>query len=184
MFDADALEEQRKYRKMWATPDYRRNSPGLNLAPRALGLLGVYGGDSVRDYGCGVPHAVDYFRRMGLEASGVDLVALREDVVEACLWDLPSDMGPTKWAYCADVLEHLPESRVPAVLAGIRARTVSGAAFSVASTPCKCGRRFGEVLHLTVRPVEWWGERMAEHFRTVATHGADKPWRHILIARP
>lgn len=62
---------------------------------------------------------------------------------------------------CSDVLEHIPEADVPAVL-----ETLFGHAgtFLWASVCCrKAKKKFadGTNMHLTVRPREWWLEQMA-----------------------
>lgn len=179
MTDAELLaEEQRKYRRMWGMDSYREVSPGLNIAPRVHDLLGLVPGMSLIDFGCGEGKAADWFRAQGLRVTALDLVPLRPDVLEACLWDLPAltaDVG-----FSADVLEHIPEPKVPDVLANMR-RCVSRAAFTVATVRCAHGRRVGEVLHQTVRPVHWWRKQMREHWARVEHHETDREWRHLFI---
>ncbi len=57
---------------------------------------------------------------------------------------------------CADVMEHLPEDRVPAALASM-ATYCQRIAFKVANFPSV----LGENLHLTRQPVDWWLRTMA-----------------------
>lgn len=178
--DPLAAEEQRKYTKMWNQASYRINSPGFNWAPRSLALLNPPPGATIIDYGCGVPRAVDFFRSKGLEATGCDIVALREDVRPVNLWDLPSDLG-SDYAYCADVMEHIPPEKVLAVLGGIAERTKVAAAFTIASTQCTQGRRHGEVLHLTVEPKDWWMEQLQHFWKHISHYKTDRGWRHLFI---
>ncbi len=183
--DAELVaEERRKYTKMWGVPEYHRHSPGLAVAPHVAGLLGMQPGESVIDYGCGAGLALDVFRASGLTAIGVDLVALGPDVIEATLWNLPADLGPTDYAFSADVMEHIPTRKVDVVLGGIRDRTLRAAAFTIASTKCTVGQRHGERLHLTVKPRHWWLARLHEHFADVEVHDGDRPWRALFVCRP
>lgn len=174
--------ERAKYAKMWALPSYRTRSPGLAIAPLAYDLLGMGPGHTLIDYGCGEGKAVDWFRAQGVACVGVDLVPLRSDVVEACLWDLPEDMS-AGYAFSADVLEHLPPERVMDALRGIRERTRHAAAFTVATVQDGHGPKVGEVLHLTVEPAEWWEERLREVWATVEHHPGEPAWRHLFICR-
>jgi 2-polyprenyl-3-methyl-5-hydroxy-6-metoxy-1,4-benzoquinol methylase len=184
MTDPIAAAERTKYERMWSQPEYRRNSPGLNAAPAAFHALAMRAGRSLTDYGCGEGRALDWFRGRGIHAKGVDIVALRPDVTEACLWDLPAGLGEADYAYCADVMEHLPEQHVPTVLRAIGDRTREAGYFTVATVPCKLGRRHGETLHLTVRPRVWWEARFREAWREVRCSTGDRDWRLVFEVRP
>lgn len=179
--DRLARQEQAKYRRMWGVPDYRRHSPGLQLAPAVWEHFGRPQCGTLIDYGCGEGRAMDWFAERGLEVSGVDLVALRPDVVEATLWDLPDNGLLSDYAYCADVLEHIPESRVYDALLGMWMRTEGMAALSVATVDCTVGRRHGEQLHLTVEPVEWWDDVIGDVWDAVERFETDRDWRHLYI---
>lgn len=176
MADDERLTEKAKYERIWADPGYRRNSPGLNVAPFAFDVLGLMPGDSLIDYGCGEGKAVDYFRRREIKAKGVDIVKLRPDVTEACLWDMPKMQAD--YAFSADVLEHLPEHRVPEVLQAIRDRTKREGFFTIATCDDVHGDRIGETLHLTVQPIEWWREVLGGIFTDVAIGQGDREWRY------
>lgn len=175
--------ERAKYEKMWSKPSYRRRSPGLDAAPQVFDLLGMKQMETLIDYGCGEAKATDWFRGQGLTVHPLDLVPLRPDVIEACLWDLP-DLPITDYAFCADVMEHIPPEHVDAVLAGIRERTRIAGAFQIASIECAVGRRHGETLHLTVQPRSWWQNKLEEHWSAVEHHPTDKKWRHLFLVWP
>lgn len=110
--DALLESERRKYATMWRRSQYHRYSPGLDVAKQAVKALRARRGESLRDYGCGAGLALDWFAAKGLVASGVDLVPQRASIIRATLWDLPDTLGPTDYATCFDVLEHLPPQHV------------------------------------------------------------------------
>lgn len=159
--DAVARSEQAKYRKMWDRPEYRIWSPGEDSAAEAME---AFGHSSVIDFGCGEGRALDRFLAAGMVAFGVDLVALHEAAIEACLWDLPDSLEPASWGFCADVMEHLPEDKVDAVLENIAAKVRKGCYFRISTVPDCMGRLIGETLHLTVKSSSWWAVQIAKHF--------------------
>jgi SAM-dependent methyltransferase len=175
-------DERRKYAKMWSKPQYRINSPGLNVAPAAAEWLWMEPGGSVIDYGCGEGKALDWFNANGYHATGVDIISLRPDVIEVCLWSLPETLSPSDYGFCADVMEHMPPERVDDVLAGIRARTRKAAFFSVANSECTVGKRHGETLHLTRQPVEWWAGKVRQYWPRVEVRQGDREWRYSIAA--
>lgn len=175
--------ERSKYERIWALPSYRVNSPGRNIAPHAVNVLQPATGSSIMDYGCGEAKAVDFFNLRGLKASGCDLVPLRADVHEVCLWDIPETVPVYDYAFCADVMEHIPPRLVEAVLNNIRFRTRIAGYFQIATAPDVHGDKIGETLHLTVENRDWWAERLRQHFTDVQIEDADKPWRFGAICR-
>lgn len=129
-------------------------------------------GQRLIDYGAGPARATAEFAARGLAVLAVDIADnARETTVpflEACLWDLPSDLCPVEYGYCCDVMEHIPLERVAAVLDGIARRTLAAAYFRIATRPDVMGKRLiGEPLHLTIRDGAWWRDRVAEHFASV-----------------
>jgi len=125
-------------------------------------------GDSLVDYGCGTGRALRHFSGWGLSVTGVDIAenCLEENVafVRACLWDLPE--LSSKWAYCTDVMEHIPEERIDDVLSGIAERS-QAAYFQIATTKDASGPLIiGEPLHLTVKAMDWWYDRLSRFWDT------------------
>jgi hypothetical protein len=167
--------ERRKYERMWAVPDYSKTSPGELVAPVAFSEMGMAAGDGLLDFGCGQCKAVDWFRSKGVLAVGTDLVPLRDDVVEASLWDLPEITAT--WGFSADVMEHIPPEKVDDVLAGIRRSTERGAFLQIATRPDRMGRLIGETLHLTVQPRHWWVEQLKRHWSTVKVGEGATDWQ-------
>lgn len=126
-------------------------------------------GDSLIDYGCGTGRALTLFQGWGLSVRGVDIAknCLDSDLpfIRACLWDMPE--LSSKWAYCTDVMEHIPEEKVDSVLAQIAERC-EGAFFQIAMRPDSSGMLIiGEQLHLTVRDINWWERALKKHWPSV-----------------
>lgn len=157
--------EREKYEKVWTFKEYRQHSPGELCVEKAVHALGMTPGESVIDYGCGPGRATAKFNAMGFNVLGVDHAhnCLDDDVrvplTVACLWDLP--ILASDWAFCCDVMEHIPEEKVELVLEAIRVRTRKGAFFQIATFNDGFGLQLvGKPLHLTVKPADWWREKL------------------------
>jgi len=176
--DAVARAEQAKYRKMWDQPEYRVWSPGEESADEAME---AFGRSSVIDFGCGEGRALDRFLAASMIAVGVDLVPLHDAAIEACLWDLPDSLKPAAWGFCADVMEHLPEDKVDAVLANIASKVRMGCYFRISTLPDGMGCLIGETLHLTVRDGQWWRTKVVGCFESAKVRVA--PDHVVIVAR-
>ncbi|MBB4347921.1 methyltransferase domain-containing protein [Aliirhizobium cellulosilyticum] len=66
---------------------------------------------------------------------------------------------------CTDVLEHLDEAEIPAVLHHIRSLTTH-AIIAADTRPADMVLPNGENAHATVKPPEWWASRIAKVFGT------------------
>lgn len=177
MKDALLEAERAKYERVWAFREYRRHSPGAGLCERAYSAMGMRPGELLADFGSGTARATAWFQGRGLDATAIDFVpsARETDVpfVEACLWAMPDDLGPFDWGYCCDVMEHIPESHVGAVLEGISARVDRACFFQIALFHDGMGRLVGKPLHLTVRPASWWQRIVQDHFAEVEVLPSD-----------
>ena len=164
--------ERDKYREMWSNAQYRNLIPALDHVDAAIEKLRIRSGDALVDFGCGSGRATKMFQDKGVYAVGVDIARnavdadLKGAFVEACLWKLPPLRA--EWAFCVDVMEHIPPERVDDVLAGI-ARTIDlrGAYFAIDSVRDELGVLIGQPLHLTVRHPAWWHRRLKDHFAHV-----------------
>lgn len=167
--------EEDKYKAMWGHADYRKHSTGHNSVEKAVRALQIQVGDTLIDFGCGTARATKAFIDGGVRAVGIDIAenALEQDVPfhKGFLWDIPQDMK-AKFGYCCDVMEHIPTEKVDEVLSNISRAVEAGAFFVIDSAPDECGVLIGAPLHLTVRPQEWWNDKLKSHFSWV---GSDEP---------
>lgn len=179
--DVVANEEKVKYEAVWNFAAYRTGNPGLKSAAKALDALKMMPGESLMEYGCGNGRAAVWFSDHGLAVTMVDIarnapdpeVRARLPFWEETLWNLPKRFPTADWAFCADVMEHLPPGKVGDALRGIRAHTRKGGFFQIAHFMSFFTGPNGEPLHLTVREPEWWEVRLSEHFNIVDQFRAD-----------
>ncbi len=174
-----AEHEKAKYEQMWEHDDYRRFSPGLHALER-LGLAEQFRGLGVRsilDAGCGsgkfmrriMEEHEEEFSIRGFDIAGNCLDPWFSGLVEpdfltlGCLWDEGVLPTPNDAVVCTDVMEHIPTEQVPAVLRNLRVAATRCVFLGIALFPDAFGPKvLGAPLHLTVKPVEWWGERVHE----------------------
>lgn len=102
------------------------------------------------------------------------------------LWDPALPAHKTDYNLCTDVMEHIPEPFVEQVLAAIRARTNTATFFRIAMFPCSPRKieRHGGALHVTVKPEQWWLERLLKHFDRVDSAVETKhsnPYKKVLV---
>jgi SAM-dependent methyltransferase len=176
-----ATKEREKYNAIWAKENYHATSPGERWAKLAFRqITRSRPPNYVLDLGCGAGSGAAALHDIGYRVAGLDLVRDQfalEGVpfFEQPLWE-PIPLNPAtgrRWSYgfCCDVMEHIPTDLVDAVLASMAA-SCNGVFFSIAHNHDACGALIGETLHLTVKPFEWWVDKLREHF-DVLTHGRD-----------
>ena len=153
---------------MWEIPDYRDNSPGEKSVNDFLSRNPKRG--TLFDLGCGTGRSTQKLISAGFDATGVDIAnnCLDEQVpfIWACLWsrDFKAD-----WIYCCDVMEHIPTHHVDEVL-----NNMNGDAYlRIFLKPDRFGKEIGSVLHLTVKPFEWWEEKIINRWRSVESSSTD-----------
>lgn len=177
-------EERSKYERMWARPEYRERSPGMRLAAHALLWLGMKPGQTLCDFGAGTGRAAKWFAEQGLNVTAFDIAenAITEfpgPKIIGTLWDMPP-MEKFDYAFCCDVMEHIPTEHVTMCLRGIAKRTNIAAFFQIALFECSMGTKYGEHLHLTVKPVEWWRAQLLRRFKSVYVHESTSK-RHLIV---
>lgn len=182
--DVRAKEEQRKYRKVYGAGVYpNKDSVGARVVPIAWGWMHGLACRTVTDWGCGHGRATRWLRSQGADQTwGIDLVRTYEmksdeHFVLGTLWDPPERLPRTDFAFSADVLEHLPEDKVPDALSRMRDLTRIGGWLQIATIPDSRGEEVGETLHLTVRPPIWWRSQVSEFFKVMNTQVTEREVR-------
>lgn len=136
------------------------NFQGLSVLQHArfIGkLIHRTGARTLIDYGCAGAGAYADPHRMH-EGWGVERPALYDPAVPAFE---AKPVGVFDGVICSDVLEHVPERHVDAVIAELFAYAKLFVFASVCCRPAK--KRFpgtGINLHVTVRPFAWWEQKM------------------------
>ena len=185
--DVDTYEPD-KYRRMWDVAAYRKHSPGERRYDEIMAALDPEPNACLIDFGCGTGR---FAAKCALSKRFASVVAL--DFAENCidpeareilgdnfrvhnLWDTTLGIwgtpmcGGDAYGVCTDVMEHIPESKVDAVLENIAAE-VKRAVFTISSEVDYFGNTIGERLHVTVKSPESWEEKLNEHFMTVSNRG-------------
>lgn len=163
-------QERNKYKKAWNHDDYRKYAPGEHLTVPFLLAVKPKKDQSIIDFGTGTGRSAFFFHGCGYDVKMVDIAdncldpevqeAIGDKLTVACLWDsnIPSgDIG-----YCTDVMEHIPPNEVDAVLQNIMAHCKK-CFFNIHVTKDHFGEVLKETLHLTVRPFEWWRDKLQEY---------------------
>jgi SAM-dependent methyltransferase len=169
-------DERVKYEAVWRHNDYRKFSPGLQAltSSNLIDFFRHMGVTSILDAGCGsgqvmewlMTHHPSEFRVHGFDIAANCLnpfFAGRESEVLSigCLWaegDIPQGFDAV---FCTDVMEHIPPEHVDTVLSNVRRAAGKAAFFGIALFEDHFGPvLIGSPLHLTVRPAEWWIERL------------------------
>lgn len=74
---------------------------------------------------------------------------------------------------CIDVMEHVEEDRVTAVLDDIASKTSKEALFWIATGPAIHKLPDGRNAHITIHDIPWWMMRLGEHFLNVHSERAN-----------
>ena len=148
----------------------------------AYDILEMVPSDTMIDYGCGTGLCGTLFHDKGLDVTLLDITTagLAEAVqnynfVQAPLWDLPDDLIVSDWAYSADVLEHLPTSKVDIAVEQIAKHTKQGGWFKVGTQRETRNLIEGRRWHLTIKPPGWWLRTFEMQFRYVEMRLCYKP---------
>ena len=154
------LSEREKYQHLWALPSYRALSPGELSVSTCLEVMKPDG--IIIDFGCGTGRGGVALERAGLDVVMVDFASNCRDIaamhlpfVEADLTKPMSLRAP--YGYCCDVMEHIPQGDVDAVVSNIMA-SAETVFFQISTVPDNFGRMIKQDLHLSVHPLEWWAE--------------------------
>lgn len=161
--------ERAKYQDIWTFPEYARHTASLDHVDHFMRIIQPPSLSTLIDLGCGSGAAGLEFKRRGLVVHWLDLTdaALADEVprdrfIEQPLWSNWPNGKKVGWdyAFCIDVLEHLPTEYVMLVLDKI-INSCRTSYLLISCMPDNFGQLIGKPLHLTVRPFEWWLERIA-----------------------
>lgn len=173
-----ATKERETYSSAWSSiDDYATYSPGEKYLPLFLQMIGdrpVRGGDRglVLDAGCGSGKGALALKAAGFHVHMCDLtneglvpeareIGFSEQVLWKPIWTPYND--PFDFAYCCDVLEHLPPQFTMLVVDRLLDATLNGQVFiSVCNVQDISGVWIGKALHQTVQPFTWWRDSFRE----------------------
>lgn len=173
---APEAREAAKYRRMWQVSGYRTHSPGERLVDEIASTLDAAPRAVVIDFGIGTGRCAAALQARGMTMAGVDIADNSLDagidipVTVAPLWDLPANVTGDH-GVCCDVMEHIPPDKVLPALAAMARATRGRIYFNIALFDDDCGQWIGTPLHLTVRPHDWWADRLALCWRSVTPLG-------------
>jgi len=168
--------EQRRYERIWQVDEYRVGSPGERSVFSFLAQTKLEKDAEVIDFGCGTGRAGWWIAALGkARVTLIDFAGncLDPHVAEACAEQpdrikfVQHDLTKTipfhaAYGICCDVLEHIPEQDVRLVLKNILL-AAQHVYFAIATVEEIHGDKLGDgPLHLTVKPPEWWLERLRE----------------------
>lgn len=135
---------------------------------------------SILDYGCGLAQWT--WRNYGEYSRGV-LGHMGDQIQSIWLYDPAvepfSEKPPIDYRFdvvtCADVMEHVPEEHVDEVLADMAMYCKSDGRMILAISGNEAFKKFsdGENVHCTVKPIDWWEEKIAAHNREYVIIHAD-----------
>lgn len=173
--------EKEKYDRIWRSfPEYRETSPSDYLFPVFLSYFAkeIAPSHSIIDFGCGPGKLAFTALKHNLSIHLVDisehcldpevfLLHIKKKVLfsQSSLWDLPKTLFPAEWIICFDVLEHIPEKKIDACLKEMSLRMKKGGFFSICLQKEQFGEIVGESLHLTLKPANWWREKINVYFK-------------------
>ena len=150
--------EKEKYAALWQAGSYRSQS----ALPFARYLKGTIYGVCL-EIGCGDGTTLNYVNRdPAVHCYGLDITiehcikVPNRLLYEAPVWDMPFEANHFKFTFSTDVLEHLPTKKVAAAINEISRITEVQTIHQIATF--KMGNE-----HLTVQPIEWWGEQFSKY---------------------
>ena len=162
IFDSSKKSETEKYEICWNDEVYR-NAP---KSERRIELIAQhfnqFNARRLIDLGVGTGRLCTLLQEKGFDITGVDIASncLDEDVyikfIQQSIWE--PVMGLYDGVICTDVLEHIPTGRVPAVIKNIE-RLAPHGYITIGLNREKLNPT-GKPLHLTLKPAEWWNEKI------------------------
>lgn len=154
--------ERAKYVKLAARSGGDRCSyGGTNHGRHAYATVIAWQPRFVVDFGCGGNQFLRELRRRGIDGLGIDFANPDADIA-APMHCVPLAGGIADVVTSFDALEHLLPDDVDPVLAEMRrvGRLAGRFGLSICTRPSRITVN-GQNLHPTVRPLDWWIDRIA-----------------------
>jgi 2-polyprenyl-3-methyl-5-hydroxy-6-metoxy-1,4-benzoquinol methylase len=145
----------------------RYGATSANRAPYILPHIQSLNPLRVLDYGCGQSKLYEQIEALGPKVSRYDpaIPELANKPQEE--FDLVLNI---------DVMEHLPENEIDGFISEIKNYS-KNVIFIIDTIPAKTFLPDGQNAHLTVKPPEWWRERLLSHFEFVEPIYLRPRWR-------
>jgi len=177
VLDTRRERERAKYVTLAAKPGSTYGS--TNHGKLAVPIIQKFKLRFVVDFGCGRNDLVRDLRRLGIDGLGVDFAFPDADLVRPMHnTALHAEVADVVTSF--DALEHLLPEDVDAVLAEMRrvAKPRGYFVLSICTRPSKTTVA-GEGLHPTVRPLDWWLDRIGR----VGTVTNPRAERRFIVGR-
>ena len=141
----------------------REDSYGMTIVEMATANLDFH---TVLDAGCGQGAVVRDFLKNGYDAVGIDIsdwavnaqnqkLADQGRMFVGSLDQLPFPDNSFDLVFSSDVLEHIPENRIPTVASEIVRVCKKHIFLSISLRPSSQNNKF----HITLKPREWWEQQ-------------------------
>lgn len=162
------MDEKEKYRliyleKLSGFENYGHSNEGRN----SYGIVEQLSPTSIVDVGCGYNEFCLHFRPKINKCIGVDFVCPSADVISDAS-KLPFSDKEFDLLTAFDVLEHIRIEEIDLVLSEFK-RVSNKYIFSICYRD-SVYKVFGETLHPTIKPKEWWVEKI-KNLGTVSEDG-------------
>lgn len=183
-------EHEKIYDKCWATEEYRRYSPGEQLVDLFWETATPNEGQTLVDWGSGTGRMGYRLYKKGLDVTLVDFAEgsldenIRDDAedndsLRFIKHDITKEIDlPSAFGVCTDVLEHIPEEDIDAVLDNILLNSrhvflqISCVEDHFGAHPDIRGDKEKEHLHICVHDYQWWLQKLVDH-KVIIHHSND-----------
>ena len=155
-----SMTEEEKYRKMWSFEQYRQYAPGEHMVNRFLQVVNPSINSEIIDFGCGTGRGSVELAKQGYHPMLLDFAENSRDSEAMMLPFFNRDLYKpidikAHYGYCTDVLEHIQTENLDAVINNVM-ECVPQCFFQVCHTEDRMGVLIDQLLHLTVKPFDWW----------------------------
>ena len=173
MFNEEITEsEASKYDKVWCHEEYAKYSPGELYAKDAMERLYIPKKQLAYDFGTGSGKGANVLLNAGFNSVvGFDYCESPSKwladtntgfmFIKEALHEMNSSYVVADFGLCADVMEHMPEQVIDDALRNMQCLSKT-LYLGICTVGDVFGKAVGETLHLTVKPCEWWVERIGK----------------------